>query len=195
MKRADALKIGAAFALALAMAGCDQQSEPEQQAPVRAQPQAQGTPAGTQAGVTPMAERVAIIGVLNKRNGIVRNLRMRPGQAARFKDAIVRLRACETTAPWEREKLTGAFLQLDVQRPNDSWQRVFSGWVYKETPSLNVVEHPVYDVWPRSCAMTFPGGTPIPEEETSNSSSAENSPGPRRSVPASPPSAADNSDT
>ena len=35
---------------------------------------------------------------------------------------------------------------------------MFSGWLYKESPSLNVVEHPVYDVWPKSCAMTFPAG-------------------------------------
>jgi hypothetical protein len=46
-------------------------------------------------GVTPMADRVAVIGLLNKRNGIVRDLTMRPGQAVRVKDAIVRLLACE----------------------------------------------------------------------------------------------------
>ena len=28
----------------------------------------------------------------------------------------MRLRACETTAPWENEVLTGAFVQLDVER-------------------------------------------------------------------------------
>jgi len=50
-------------------------------------------------GETPMADRVAVIGLLNKRNGIVRNLTMKPGQSLRIRDAIVRLRACETTAP------------------------------------------------------------------------------------------------
>ena len=41
------------------------------------------------AGVTPMAERVAVLGLLNKRNGIVRDIRLRPGQAIRFRDAVV----------------------------------------------------------------------------------------------------------
>ncbi|MEM6827498.1 MAG: DUF2155 domain-containing protein, partial [Pseudomonadota bacterium] len=27
----------------------------------------------------------------------------------------------------------------------------------KESPSLNVVEHPIYDVWVKDCAMRFPG--------------------------------------
>ena len=105
-----------------------------------------------------MAQRVAVLGILNKRNGIVQNVALHPGQSVRWKDVIVGLRACETTAPWEEEKLTGAFVQLDVQRPDKRWSRVFSGWLYKESPSLNVVEHPVYDVWPKSCAMTYPAG-------------------------------------
>ena len=148
---------------------------------------------GQQAGVTPMAERVAVIGLLNKRNGIVRDLTLKPGQAVQVRDAIVRLRACETTAPWESEKLTGAFLQLEVQRADRRWQRVFSGWVYKESPSLNVVEHPVYDVWPKSCTMTYPSapGEPAAPVASSNRSSARKSgdtgavvPAPRTSEPA-----------
>jgi hypothetical protein len=103
-----------------------------------------------------MNERVAVLGILNKRNGISRDIRLKPGQAVRFKDLIVRLRACETTPPWEFDQLTGAFVQVDVQQPDGGWNRVFSGWLYKESPSLNVVEHRVYDVWPKSCAMNFP---------------------------------------
>ena len=130
------------------------------------------------AGVTPMAERVAVLGFLNKRNGIVRDLTLKPGQALRIKDAVVRLRACETSAPWENERLTGAFIQLDVQHTDRRWRRIFSGWVYKESPSLNVVQHAVYDVWPKSCAMTYPAGVAAPAPVTSsNRSSARRSGG------------------
>jgi hypothetical protein len=124
---------------------------------------------GDLAGVTPMAERVAVLGLLNKRNGIVRDLKLRPGQAIRVKDVTVRLRACETTAPWEQEKLTGAFVQMDVKRPDGQWVRRFSGWLYKESPSLNVVEDPVYDVWPKSCAMKWPAGPEAPAAPSASS--------------------------
>jgi hypothetical protein len=128
-------------------------------------------------GETPMAERVAVLGLLNKRNGIVRDLTMKPGEALRIRDVIVRLRACETTAPWESPPLTGAFVQLDVEQPNKAWKRVFSGWLYKESPSLNVVEHPVYDVWPKSCTMSWPGapGAPAasPAAPTASSSASK----------------------
>ena len=161
--------------LLLLLAGCGSGDQAQETNRARL-PGANAGP-GQQAGVTPMAERVAVLGFLNKRNGIVRDLTLKPGQAVRVNDAIVRLRACETTAPWENEKLTGAFVQLDVQRPDESWHRVFSGWLYKESPSLNVVEHPVYDVWPKSCAMTYPAGPEAPAAPvaSSNRSSASRS--------------------
>ena len=167
----------AAFSLAalLALAGCgrDDEAPPEGNAVTVEVPRS----AAEQPGVTPMAERVAVLGLLNKRNGIVRDIALRPGQSVRVKDVVIRLRACETTAPWESEALTGAFVQLDVELPDGRWQRVFSGWLYKESPSLNVIEHPVYDVAPKSCAMTYPAGDAAPAAPvaSSNRSSARNS--------------------
>lgn len=112
------------------------------------------------AGTTAMPAREAVVGLLNKRNGIARDLALKPGQSTRIGDAVVHLRACEKTAPWETEQLTGAFVQLDVRGADTRWRRVFSGWLYKERPSYNVVLHPIYDVWPKSCTMSFPASGP-----------------------------------
>ena len=110
---------------------------------------------------TPMAERTAVIGLLNKRNGLTRDLTMKPGEALRVGDAIVRLLACETTAPWENIQETGAFVQLDVRSSADNkWRRAFSGWLFRDRPDRNVVQHPIYDVWVRSCAMEWPESGP-----------------------------------
>lgn len=152
--------------IAIALTACGRNAQ--QNASVSSRLKVPATAAG-QGGVTPMAQRVAVLGILNKRNGIVQNVTLRPGQSVRWKDVIVRLRACETSAPWEPEKLTGAFVQVDAQRPDKTWSRIFSGWLYKESPSLNVVEHPVYDVWPKSCAMTYPAGPPAPKAPASSS--------------------------
>ena len=85
------------------------------------------------------------------------------GFDAKTMRAIVRLRACERTAPWELTPEHGAFVQLLVNdRPatrsgEDKFRKVFSGWLFRESPSLNVVEHPIYDVWVKKCEMSFPG--------------------------------------
>ena len=111
---------------------------------------------------TPMAERVATIGLLNKRNNVSRDFEMKPGEAVRVGDVVIRLEACEKTAPWELPQEEGAFVQLFVRQrvgteSEPSWQKVHSGWLFRNSPSLNVVEHPVYDVWIKKCAMSFPG--------------------------------------
>jgi hypothetical protein len=139
-------------------------------------------------GATPMAQRVAVLGLLNKRNGVAREITLKPGEATRVGDVIIRLRACEQTAPWEQEHYTGAFVQLDIEQLDKSWKRVFSGWLYKERPSLNVVQHPVYDVWTKSCAMTFPVAGPdtVPAGDTSGHEGAT----PRSSAKKSPAAAA-----
>ena len=183
------------IALSLALAACGPRGAQQQNQQGNAQAEADTvdipqTVTRDAPGTTPMPQRIAVIGLLNKRNGLSRDLTLRPGQAIRVGDVIVRLRACEVTAPWEVQQLTGAFVQVDVREPrSDRFRRVFSGWLYKETPSLNVVEHPVYDVWPKSCAMTHPaGGTPAPSGRAASSrSSASNSTGPAE--PAAPPSA------
>ena len=186
------MKKGALILAALAaLAGCGKGDDepPEGNAVTIEVPRS----AAEQPGVTPMAERVAVLGLLNKRNGIVKDLTLKPGQAIRIKDVVVRLRACETAPPWEMQKLTGAFVQVDVQRSDKRWGRVFSGWLYKESPSLNVVEHPVYDVWPKSCAMTFPAGPAAPAAPGSGSkaSSAPKSGGGRTSPEAPAPAPAE----
>lgn len=164
-------------------------------------------PTASVSGVTPMQERVAVLGLLNKRNGEARDLTLKPGQAMRAGDVIVRLRACEKTAPWETEQYTGAFAQVDVRGTDGKFTRAFSGWLFKERPGLNVVQHPIYDVWVKSCAMTFPdtGGEvvgagasdPAPKRSSAPKSADEGqdaAPAATPSPAAPSPSASDNSD-
>lgn len=120
---------------------------------------------------TPLAERVATLGLINKRNNISRDIEIRPGEQQRIDDVIITLASCERSAPWENPPLTGGFVQLQVLERADAgsepeWNQVFSGWLYKEAPAVNVVEHPIYDVWMKDCAMSFPG-----EEAPASSSS------------------------
>ena len=152
-------------------AGNSSEAAPQEQAAAK---RASGPPPVQQ--VTPMKDRVAVLGLLNKRNGIWRDLKMHPGQAVRVGDVIVRLRACETTAPWEDQKLTGAFVQTDVLGADKKWRRIFSGWLFKESPSLNVVEHPIYDVWPKSCVMQYPDTGPDTVSAATVGASRSNAP-------------------
>ncbi len=111
-----------------------------------------------QTGVTPNAERVVELAAIDKRSGQQRVFKGNPGQSFAFGNLTVAIKTCETTPPWDT-RLSGAFLQID-EKGRSSTKRIFSGWMFAESPSLNPLEHPRYDVWVRSCAMRWPENVP-----------------------------------
>lgn len=176
------------FAALLAASCASEAPEPqaeETEIPAELQQDAPAPAAGRSlaaASGTPMAERVATIGLLNKRNNVSQDLTMKPGESRRLGNVVIRLAACERTPIWEIPNETGAFVQVLVRDTGgeQSWRKVFSGWLFKRSPSLNVVEHPIYDVWIKDCAMSFPG------EEKPVAPSAPSAAAPRPAPTASP---------
>ncbi len=167
------------LAVAAALAGCQEKGAPDarQDVPAPPSPTASATPpqvAATGEG-TPLKDRVATLGLLNKRSNLSQDIELKPGESKRVGDVIVRLASCERTAPWEMPEETGAFVQVLVARQgtgDGGWDKVFSGWLFKNSPSVNVVEHPIYDVWVKDCAMRFPGEEDAPAEPSEDDSAS-----------------------
>ena len=140
---------------------------------------------------TPVKDRVATLGLLNKRNNLSQDVLLKTGEAKRIGNVTIKLATCERSLPWESPPETGAFVQVFVEERAASnqplqWRKVFSGWLFKNSPSLNVVEHPVYDVWVKDCAMKFPGEEGSSAPAASPSSAAK----PAGSASAAPPASA-----
>lgn len=157
-------RVGAGLALIGALAACNKQAEapPPPEATESAGPSALASGVVESDYGTPVKDRVATLGLINKRNNITQDIVLKTGESRRIGNVIVKLATCERTAPWEDPQETGAFVQVFVEerasiRDKLAWHKVFSGWLFKNSPSLNVVEHPVYDVWVKDCAMKFPG--------------------------------------
>jgi hypothetical protein len=53
--------------------------------------------------------------------------------------------------PATEEPKTTAFVEVDEVQLDDSLKRIFSGWMFAQSPGLNAVEHPIYDVWLINC--------------------------------------------
>ena len=195
------LRLAAPLACALALGACDYFAQPSGEAvKVSLEDAATPAPAASAAapandyGATPMNERVAVLGLLNKRNNVSEEIKLKPGESREIGPVIIRVSACERTAPWELPQQTGAFVQVDIrERGQSQHTRVFSGWMFLESPSLNVVEHPVYDVWVKDCTMRFPGeeGPASPKDAPKGAPSAKPSAAPSPvATPAAPAPAA-----
>lgn len=153
------------------------------------------TAAPARAASAGSSERTAVVAALDKRLGTTAEFTLKPGQRFTFGRLSGVLRTCERTQPFER-KQSSAFVQLVEQpapvegRPAPKPVLVFSGWLFAESPSLNPVVHPVYDVWLKSCTMRFPDGPKPPSSSTGRKSPSSGKPAPRPATPAEPAPAA-----
>ncbi len=131
---------------------------------------------------------VAVLGLLDKRLGTTVDVTLKPGGRFNFGRLSGVMQSCETTQPFE-QKQSAAFVQIVEQppalqgEPAPPKRVVFSGWLFAESPSLNPFNHPVYDVWLKSCTMRFPEGPKPPASPASRKPAAA----PTAPAPATPP--------
>ena len=59
-------------------------------------------------------------------------------------------RVCYTRPSTETPR-TSSFVEVDEITLDRKIRRIFTGWMFADSPGLNAVEHPVYDVWLKSC--------------------------------------------
>jgi hypothetical protein len=81
------------------------------------------------------------------------------GKPVQFATLTITARYCYSTPASETPE-TSAFIQIDDHRPDQGAKHVFSGWMYASSPSLNGMEHPLYDVWVINCSNGAPN-TPV----------------------------------
>jgi hypothetical protein len=105
---------------------------------------------------------ISVFEGLDKITGVTTSFEVPVGSEAQFGGLVLKPSVC-FTRPITEEPRTAAFVQVDVVEANKKRQRIFSGWMFAESPGLNAVEHPIYDVWLTSCRD--PNAPPPPVEE------------------------------
>lgn len=185
-----ALRLALGAVLLAAPAAAQPAPAPEPAPTEPAQPATRTAPARAatpQSQPTPNAERVLVIGVLDKVSSETRDLVLKPGNSVTFGKIRIAARTCEAAPPWERPH-TGAFLQIDGPGDDNKPKRLFSGWLFAESPSLNSFDNARYDVWFKSCAMRFPETGPRTVVVGKASSAASSAPKSASTTPVAPPS-------
>ncbi len=97
-----------------------------------------------------IANPLAVFNGLDKITGITTTFEIAIGEEKRFGGLVVKPDAC-FSRPVTEEPKTTSFVEVDELETGNVRKRVFSGWMFAESPGLNAVEHPIYDVWLTGC--------------------------------------------
>lgn len=98
---------------------------------------------------------IAVFAALDKVTARISPLEIRIGETMKFGALTVTPRVCYTRPPTE-PPLTSAFVEVDEIKLSGERQRIFSGWMFAQSPGLHAVEHPVFDVWLTNCKTEEP---------------------------------------
>jgi len=101
-------------------------------------------------------KRLLILRGLDKITGKPANILAPVGVPVPFATLTITGRYCYSTPITEPPETT-AFLQIEDHRPDQPAKEAFSGWMLASSPSLNGLQHPLYDVWVMACATNQPG--------------------------------------
>lgn len=101
-------------------------------------------------------KRALVLRGLDKITGRPTNIFAPIGVPVDFATLTITARYCYSTPPSEPPE-TAAFVEITDHRPDQPKKQVFSGWMHASSPSLNGLQHPLYDVWVISCRTNQPG--------------------------------------
>lgn len=95
---------------------------------------------------------VAVFGGIDKITGRTYTFNAYVGETVQFGRLQVTPRVCYSRDDTEKQQID-AFVQVDKVSLQNEIGRIFSGWMFADSPALNAVQDPIYDVWLTDCVQ------------------------------------------
>jgi hypothetical protein len=109
-----------------------------------------GAPAVAAAAEEIIHNPVAEFAGIDKITGRIITFDVYINETVQFGALQVTPRICNSRPETETPKTT-SFVEVDEITLDRKIRRIFTGWMFADSPGLNAVEHAVYDVWLKSC--------------------------------------------
>ncbi len=104
---------------------------------------------------------VAVFSGLDKITGRITTFDVYVNETVQFGALQVTPKACYSRDQTEAQKIDG-FVEVDEITLDRKIRRIFTGWMFADSPGLNAVEHPIYDVWLKDCKQN--SDVPAPDK-------------------------------
>ena len=91
------------------------------------------------------------IKILDKISSKNTSLKLKNGQLLKFKDLSIQSLKCKNSEFDDNPEITAYLKVRDLSNQNNDEVFVFNGWTFSSSPSIQVFDHPVYDLWILKC--------------------------------------------
>ncbi len=104
-------------------------------------------------GATTIANPIAQFAGLDKITARLTKFDVYLNETVQYGALRVTPRACYTR-PLTETPRTSVFVEVDQISLRGASKRIFTGWMFAESPALNAIDNAVYDLWLVSCKQT-----------------------------------------
>jgi hypothetical protein len=112
---------------------------------------------------------IAVFNGLDKITGRIISFEVAINETVQFGALQITPRVCYSRSPTDAPQ-TDTFAQVDEIDEQKQIKRIFSGWMFADSPGLHGVEHPIFDIWLTACK----GGTVVIRDAPGAEASAPN---------------------
>ena len=112
---------------------------------------------------------IAVFDGLDKITGRIISFEVAINETVQFGALQITPRVCYSRPPTDAPQ-TDTFAQVDEIDEQKQVKRIFSGWMFADSPGLHGVEHPIFDIWLTACkgGMVVIHDTPTAEASAPN---------------------------
>ena len=97
-----------------------------------------------------IANPIASFDGLDKITGRITAFDVYMDETVQFGSLQITPRACYTRPPTESQR-TSVFIEVDQVSLQGTLKRIFTGWMFADSPALNAIDNAVYDIWLLDC--------------------------------------------
>ena len=91
---------------------------------------------------------VQILDKLSSKNKLIK---INIGEEFIFKNLVLKVLKCKNSKFDDNPEITTYLQVKDSKNSNNDEVFVFNGWTFSSSPSIQVFDHPVYDLWILKC--------------------------------------------
>ena len=111
----------------------------------------------------PIASPIAQFSGLDKITGRITQFDVYIDETVQFGALQITPRACYSRPATEAQR-TSVFIEVDQVSMAGTIDRIFTGWMFADSPALNAIDHVVYDIWLLECKTS--SDVPPPDAQT-----------------------------
>ena len=96
-------------------------------------------------------EKFIEIKILDKVSSKSNLLKLKIGEEKKYKNLLIKSLKCKNSEFDDSPEITSYIQVKDLTNKDNDEVFVFNGWTFSSSPTINLFDHPVYNIWLMKC--------------------------------------------